>query len=202
MAFASQPRFPEPVAIQSNAIDNIHFIRQTMEGAASFTAIPGSGGIAMGCTALIAALVARQQSSPRVWLAVWLAAAGVALGAGFAAARRKARLSRTTLISIPGRKFAMSLAPPMVAGALMTYALSRVGHYDLMPATWLLSYGAGVMSGGTFSVRIVPMMGLCFLVLGAVALFTPPGWGNLLLAAGFGGLHIFFGAVIARRYGG
>jgi hypothetical protein len=45
-------------------------------------------------------------------------------------------------------------------------------------------------------------MGLCFMVLGAVALFCPPSWGNAFLASGFGGLHILFGAVIARKYGG
>jgi hypothetical protein len=37
---------------------------------------------------------------------------------------------------------------------------------------------------------------------GVLALLAPATWGNLLLAAGFGGLHIIFGILIARKYGG
>ncbi|MEP6744529.1 MAG: hypothetical protein ABJB33_03455, partial [Gemmatimonadota bacterium] len=59
-----------------------------------------------------------------------------------------------------------------------------------------------VITAGAFSVRAVPLMGVGFMVLGAIALLAPAIRGDLLLAAGFGGLQIIFGVLIARRHGG
>jgi hypothetical protein len=197
-----KPIRSEPVAMHAHAMDHLRYIRETMEGAAGFTAVPGFGGIAMGATALFAALVAAGQPTTGSWLAVWLAEGALALAIGVFSLARKARSVQIPLLSRPGRKFALGLFPPMLAAALLTLVLYRAGLPALLPGVWLLMYGVGVVAGGAFSVRVVPAMGLCFVGLGAVALFSPIGWGNWLLAAGFGGLHTVFGIVIARRYGG
>ena len=115
---------------------------------------------------------------------------------------RKARRGGTSVLSYSGRRFVLSFVPPLLVGALLTVALARGGLYPALPGTWLLLYGAGVVTGGAFSVRVVPIMGLCFMALGAAALFAAPAWGDGLMALGFGGLHLAFGAIIARRYGG
>jgi hypothetical protein len=196
-----QPR-PEPVAIQAHALDNLKYIRSAMERAGAFTAVPGVGGIALGCTALAAAALARRMGSADAWLAVWLGEAVLACLIGVAAAAHKSHKVGMPLLSGPGRKFLLGFAPPLLVGALLTVVLFRAGLLVALPGVWLLLYGTGVLCGGAASVKVVPVMGICFMTIGAAALFAPAAWGNPLLAAGFGGLHIMFGILIKVKYGG
>ena len=189
-------------ALPSKAADNIRFIRDTMERASTFTAVPGAGGVAMGTTALGAAAVASSARSPEAWLGVWLAEACVAIAIGVWAMARKARRTGTDLFSGPARRFLLTLTPPLGAGALLTFALERAGLVPMLPGIWLLLYGTAVVTGGAMSVRTVVVMGGLFMLLGAAALASPASWGNAYLAAGFGGLQIGFGSAIARRHGG
>ncbi len=195
-------RYPEPVALEARAADNLRYIRETMERAGAFTAVPGWGGFAIGLTALAATFVAAQQSTAQAWLATWLLEAALAIAIATAAVVHKARAARVRLFSGPGRKFALSFAPPLLVGGLLTAVLYRASFTTVLPGMWLLLYGTAVVTGGAFSVRVVPVMGLCFMFLGVAALFSPAPWENWLMGAGFGGLQIAFGLVIARRYGG
>ena len=192
----------EPPALHDRAMDNLRFIRETMERATAFTAVPGWGQVAIGVTAIFAALVASQQRSPEAWLAIWMAEAVVALVIAGWTMYRKARSSATPLLSQPGRKLAINFSPPFFVAVLLTIVFYRAGLNGLLPGLWLMLYGTGVVTGGSFSVRPVPFMGLCFMFVGAGAFFGPPAWGDALMAAGFGALHIIFGIHIARRYGG
>jgi hypothetical protein len=188
--------------MHAQALDNLRFIRRTMESAAAFTAVPGKGGVIMGITALAAAFIASRQPDTADWLAVWVVEAVIAIAIGFVSARVKLRSMASSAIGGPALKFLLALLPSIFIGALLTMVLFRNGLSGELPGLWLLVYGTAVLSGGALSVRVVPVMGLCFLVLGTAAVFAPPGWGNWFLAAGFGGVQIVFGAVIARRFGG
>ncbi len=181
---------------------DLRFIRDTMERSAAFTAVSGWGQVVLGATAVAAAWVASHQISSFAWLRVWLAEGLLAAAIGLLACTWKANRRGLPLFSGPARKVALGLAPPLVAGAFLTFVLLRAGLESALPATWLLLYGAGIMTGGAFSVPIVPVMGLCFMLLGGLAVLGPAAWGNWFLAAGFGGLHILFGFFIARRHGG
>lgn len=198
----SGDRTTPPPALHERAMDNLRFIRETMERSSSFTAVPGYGGILMGAIALGTAVVAGHRPPDANWLRVWLAGATLAVVTGATALFLKARSTATPLLGPPARRFAFALGPSLAVGALLTAALGRAGLYGLLPGVWLLAYGAGVMAGGAFSVRAVPAMGACFMALGLPALFCPPSLGNGFLAAGFGGLHVIFGIVIARKHGG
>ena len=197
-----QPARPEPPALHERAMDNLRYIRETMERATAFTAISGWGEVAIGITALVASVVASRQPNVKMWLAVWVVEGAMSLLIAGWSMDRKARAVQMPLVSGPGRKAVFSLSPPIVAGGLLTIVLFRAGLTNAIPGCWLLLYGTGVITGGMFSVPVVPIMGLCFMTLGAAALFAPPELANWFMAAGFGGLHVVFGVIIARKYGG
>jgi hypothetical protein len=191
-----------PPALHAHAFESLRYIRETMEQASAFTAVPGWGGVWIGSTALAAAWLASQAPSPLAWLAVWMAEGLVALAIAIVTVRAKARALHLPLASGPARRFAMAFAVPMLAGGALTAVFFRYGLHQAIPGLWLLLYGTAVVTGGTLSVRIVPIMGLCFMTLGGIALAGPPAWRDAYLAAGFGALHVVFGSIIARRHGG
>jgi hypothetical protein len=182
-------------------MDNLRYIRKTMEQAGSFTAVPGKGGVLMGLCAVGASRLSAGRQGDAHWLVVWTSAALLAVAIGIATAAVKARQCKMPLFSGPGRKFVAGFAPAILAGALLTAVFFRAGHTEFLPGIWLLLYGAGVVSGGYASVRVVPLMGACFMAAGAAALLAP-GWDAILMPAGFGGLHMIFGIIIAVKYGG
>ena len=190
------------VRLNERAIESLEFIRTTMARSAPFTAVPGRGGIAMGVVATLAAIVGSRETSDTRWLLVWLAAAVAAAPLGFMAMRWKAKKYGISLWSAAGRRFAQGFLPALVAGAILTIALVDAGRVDLVPATWLLLYGAGVLAGATASVPVLAWLGAAFMVLGAAAAFSGGAWRDVWLGAGFGGLQILFGVLIARNHGG
>ncbi len=190
-----------PVRIGDRAADNLRFIRDTIERAASFTAVPGLGGVLIGMTAMICGVVAAG-SAPTRQFAIWCGEAILALIVAYVAVRQKSQRLSMSLQTRAARRALLSFMPPLMAGAVLTVVLVRLEVFSVLPALWLLLYGAAVVTGGAFSVRIVPVMGLCFMTTGVCAAMCPAAWGNGFLMAGFGGLHIVFGTIIARRHGG
>jgi len=193
---------PAPEPIHAHAAENLRFIREAMERASAFTAVPGRGGMLMGASAIVAAVISGPPDDTVRWVMVWFADATVAAAIGLTAMSIKARRSGAPLSSAPAYRFALAFVPPLVAGMVLTPVFAMTGLAARLPGCWLLLYGTAVTTGGAFSVRVVPIMGLCFMALGASAFAAPAAWGHWLMAAGFGGLQIGFGWVIARRYGG
>ncbi len=189
-------------SLHGRAMDNLEFIRDAMERSTEFTAVPGYGGMLMGATAIGASIVASMQPTDRGWLMTWLVEAMLAFSIGLLMMWQKSKLVETPLNSTPARKFAMGFAPPLIAGIILTGLLYFNGLFRFMPSVWLTLYGTAVVSGGAYSVRAVPIMGWLFVVLGGISVFLPAVNGNWLLGIGFGGLHIIFGLIIARKYGG
>ena len=191
---------PEPVRIGEHAFDNLRYIRETMERAGSFTSIPGWGGVAIGITAIVAAVVAGGRSGG-AWVGAWLVEAGIAAVIAFVSMAIKGRRAGVDFTAAPSRRFFASYFAPIIAAAVLTFVLWRGELYAALPATWLLLYGASFVSSGAFSIRVIPVMGILYMLLGAAAAVVPEA-GNVLMGIGFGGLHLIFGWIIARRYGG
>ena len=197
-----KPRRTLTRGMPARALGDLRYIRATIESASSFTALSGWGQVVVGVTALAAALVAARQASVAGWILVWSAEAVLAGIIAFLTTARKAERAGTSVLSGPGRRFVLSFLPPMAVGALLTLWLYRAGATSALPGTWMLLYGAGVITGGAFSVRVVPAMGIAFMMAGAMSLFAPTAWADALMALTFGGLHLAFGFYIARRHGG
>ena len=192
----------EPPSLHGRAMDNLQFIRETMERSTHFTAVPGYGGIFMGLTAICAAFIANGQAYIRDWLLVWFIEAILAFAIGLFAMWQKSKIANIPLNSAPAKKFAMSFLPSLICAGVITLGLWRFGHFEVMIPVWIMLYGAAVVTGGSFSVRVVPVMGWFFIALGAIDFFLPAGFGNAMMAITFGFLHVIFGAIIARRFGG
>lgn len=197
-----EPKADGPINLGDRAIDNLKFIRETMERSTHFTAVPGYGGMLMGVTAVAAAVIANSQETFHDSLVAWLIEAFLAFAIGLLAMWQKSKIGGQSLLSVPARKFAMSFAPPLIVGVATVLGVWRYGDYFAMPAICMLSYGAAVVCGGAFSARVVPVMGWCFIAFGIATFALPVTYGNAMMGASFGGLHIVFGAIIARRYGG
>jgi len=191
-----------PEALHDRAMDNLRFIRETMQRSASFTHVSGIGGVLMGLIAIAAALIASRAAGPTEWVMTWLAAAVTSLAVATLSMARKSAAAGEGLLTGPGRKFAWNVIPPLAVGAVLTVVFIRAALLDQLPGAWLLLYGTGIVTGGSYSVRPVPLMGAAFMGLGTIAFFGPATWGNVFMAAGFGGLHILFGIVIWRKHGG
>lgn len=192
----------EPPSLHGRAIDNLRFIRETMERSAHFTAIPGYGGALMGATAIGAAIIAHNQPTIRYWLITWMVEAVLAFCIGMLAMWQKAKNAGDSLVSAPSRKFAFAFAPPIIAAIILTSLLYFRGLFAFMPTVWLTLYGTAVVTGGAYSVKIVPIVGWIFVALGLISVFVDSSYGNLLMAVGFGAVQVVFGLVVARKYGG
>lgn len=192
----------DPAPIHEHALSNLRYIREAMERASAFTSIPGWGGVGVGIVAIATAALSHPFAGTRGWLLAWLVCAAVSACIAGIAMFFKARRANISFSGVPARRFFTSYFAPIAAGAALTYLLGHRGWYAVLPAAWLLLYGASFVSSGAYSIPVVPVMGICFMTLGVAACFVPVSIGNALLGAGFGGLHVAFGLVIARRYGG
>src|SRR5262245_16006813 len=201
MGSSSSAPSERPLGLHERAIADLRFIRQTMEGAAAFTTFSGAGLVVIGVSAIAAGLVAGVTPGA-AWLRVWVAEAAIALLLGVLSTVWKARTARVPVLSGPLRKFGLALAAPCLAGAVLSVVLAREGLHAVIPGAWLMLYGSGLLAGGAFSIRLVPVMGGCFFVLGVGATLAPPSLGAAALILGFGGLHVVFGALVARGHGG
>lgn len=192
---------PNTINLAERAEDNLRFIRSTMESASVFTGLSGKGYIFTGITAVVASWLASIQPDPERWLLVWMGELALATVIATAFTWKKTRQLGLSMRLSTTRKLLSAFLPAMLVGGLLTLVFYREQLIPLLPGIWLSLYGAAVTTAGAWSVRVLPAMGVVFMLLGAVALLTPVS-ADWLMALGFGGLHIVFGTLIWRRYGG
>jgi hypothetical protein len=196
-----QPAQCASIDIREQASDNLHFIRSAMARAGA-SSVSGAGTMAMGLVALSAMSLAATATDPADELLVWIGAAPAALAAGTLGSWLKARRNGLLLFGDPGRRFLLCLIPTLLIGVVITLVLWQTDEMPLLPGLWMMLYGAGVLSAGTYAVPPVMHMGVAFLLAGLVTLVAPPLWSNVLLGAAFGAVHLGFGHQVYRHHGG
>ena len=198
----TQRRHHQSARLRADAAADLRLIREAMDHSARFTDVSGVGMMLIGLTAVIAAWLAATAEADAAWLAIWGFELLLAVTIGAVAIALKARLSGSEMLATPVRRFLRGMIPPLVAGAALAAFCAKAGLVGNLPGVLLLLYGTALITGGAHSLSLVRFQGVCFMVLGALTLFVPAEFGDAAMALGFGGLHIAFGAVIARRYGG
>jgi hypothetical protein len=190
-------------SLGNRAADDLAYVRQVLDRAENFSAVPGLGGIGMGTVALGAAVVARGQDTIDRWLLTWVAAAVVACAVGALTVVRKARRHGLPLDGGAARRFSRGLLPPLLLGVVLTITAWRADSWSMLVPVWLGCYGVGVLAAGAVSTaRVVPRFGMSLLVCAAVAAALPLAWQNGMMALGFGVGHLITGEIVRRRYGG
>lgn len=197
----NKPGAEEPIYLNRRAEENLQFIREAMENAGVFTGISGLGYMVTGFTAIAVAWVAAVQADKQLWFWIWMTELMVATFIASSLTYLKSRRQGKSLRQATIRKLLAAFLPAMVAGGLFSLVFYQLGLFEVLPGIWLTLYGAAVITAGAWSVRVLPLMGVLFMILGVFALFMPQA-GDILMALGFGGLHIVFGTLIWRHYGG
>ncbi len=193
-----------------SALQDLLYIRKTLEAAGQFTAVPGKCLMAAGLIALAGtafnAYYTQAPWEPGARLPLALDTWGVVLVASLAIVSygiyRKSQQMETAIQPPLVRKLAWSLSPALFVGAILTNLAVSSHNLSWLPAIWLGCYGAAVTNGGQVSVRPIRYMGVSFLLVAGGAALSPSGMGLTWVAVGFGWLHLVYGAYIAWRYNG
>lgn len=201
---------PAPALHARGAHEELEYIRRTLDAAGSFSSIPGRGLVVIGLMALAAAVVNQRVTGapwddgarPAESLAAWAVLLALSVLVGLWTMARKARRTGQPVWSPVLRKALWGYCAAMLLGGILSGAVIRTGRFDLLPEIWLGCYGSAMIAGGVMSVAPVRWMGISFLALAGAGALLPAQYGLLLLAAGFGVLHLAFGAYIAWRHDG
>jgi hypothetical protein len=194
----SAPPPENTVSMDEHARATLRYIRASMDAASSL-AVPGSAGIAVGIVGVVAAVLAALPALQTHWLLVWLASAPVACMLGVAVVVRQWSRQGRSVFGASGQRLALCLLPCLAAGAALTAVDLSEGHLHAIAGTWLMLFGCAVIATSVLTVRLLAWLGALFMAFGVMALWLPTSVHNLLLGAGFGGLHLLFGAFLIGR---
>jgi hypothetical protein len=192
-------------------------IRNLMERSVKFISLSGLSGILAGTYALIGAAFAyftiqyplsiisyRQESIQYsdviiklLFIAFLVLAAS--LITGFWLSARKAKQLGTTVWNETSKRLVINLLVPLVTGGLFILILLYYGHYGVVAPACLIFYGLALIHASANLYEEIRYLGYSEIILGLIAAALS-GYGLLFWTIGFGILHIFYGALMYRKY--
>jgi hypothetical protein len=190
---------------KTDYVEQIAEIRRIMEKSSKFMSLSGFSGIIIGCYALAAAYLVREiivKASDSGALEITVIAAvllAVSLATAFYLTLRRSKRMNQKIWG-PGSKQLLSvLLLPLLAGGTFAVIMLIKGIYGLIAPTLLVFYGLSLAAAARYSHRELLFMGLTQIFLGLLAAWLQQS-GLLLWAAGFGAVHIIYGAWMFMKY--
>ncbi len=206
---------PTLMAPLDEAREHLRVIRQTMERSTKYSTLSGLSGVLIGLVAIVGVWLTHLISPPdsilEAWLLspgyplhvgiIWLAVLALAIAIDFVANKRRAARVGKTVMSPIGGHIILAALPAFFGGAVLTYFLLQHNLAFSVWGVWMLCYGLAICAVGLFSVKPVSVLGGAFVLAGAVTLLLPPSAQLPMMALTFGGFHIGYGILMARRHG-
>lgn len=215
---------PTLMAPLDEAREHLRVIRQTMERSTKYSTLSGLSGVLIGLVAIVGVVVTnsiirqapaftvRSQAELRSLnafqhrqfaelAAIWTTVLVLAIAIDFVANKRRAARVGKTVMSPIGGHIILAALPAFFAGAVITYFFIMHNLAFSVWGVWMLCYGLAICAVGLFSVKPVSVLGAAFVLAGAVTLLLPPSAQLPMMALTFGGFHIGYGILMARRHG-
>lgn len=181
---------------QIKALQNLAFVRETMENAGAFTTVPGWGMVAIGFSAMVTSFITIFISNPVIWMSIWILEAIIAIAIGLTSISLKNNKLGLTILHGIGLRFMINLCIPILAAVPLSFVLWKHNLTFHMPDVWLLLYGTSIITAGSYSLRLVLFMGCSFFALGCIGMLFPVIPKDALMFFGFGVFHCLFGMLI------
>lgn len=201
---------------QDEAAARMREIQRIMERTTLYTLLPGVPAVLGGILALIGCVISYMMigsvdfadglaltlGKQVQFCVMWTLIGGAAVALDVVYATAAARKRGLSLVTRPGKLAALSVTPSVFVAGIFTVRLLLDGtvqsaHY--VAPIWMMCYGTGVYAAGLFSVRLPRLLGLAFIIAGALGLLVYPQYGVVLVALSFGLFHIVFGVWVIRK---
>lgn len=195
------------------AAENLQTIRTLMERSALYRRALAPVMTFNGAVGVISGITGwkLQVNSPLWFVTLWFSAAATALLGSFYLVRRQALSASEPFWSPPTRRVAQALTPAFfvgfVVGAIFAFEFAK-NESDpsigiSLTVIWLFLYGCALHAAGAFMPRGIRWLSWLFVAAGCFLLVYLFGSHNqlevsphLLMGAGFGGLHLTYGAYL------
>ena len=194
------------------AQEHLQVIRTLMERAVLYRRALAPTALATGTVGTVAALTGTcyLHGTPAHFVVFWLSAAVVALVLAAVIIRRQALRETEPFWSVPTRRVLSALWPPLAGGVLAAGALLALPTGGAMvalilPPIWMVLYGCAMQAAGFFMQRGIRLLGLVFIVMGALwplaervlQQWMPPyETGHFSMGLMFGVGHLAYGAYL------
>ncbi len=209
---------------QQQSLETLQDIRRMMDRSSRFISLSGLSGISAGVCALVgaylsydyvygykdyiinsdSAVVQAMAGDYSILLNTWLfwIAAGTffaAVGSAFFFTWVKSKKQGIPIWGKAARRLLINVSVPLIVGGIFLFRLIHFGTFGLIAPGCLIFYGLALINAGKYTLNEIRYLGYSQLLLGIINLWFAES-GLYFWAAGFGLMHILYGAFMWWKY--